>query len=65
VSGEAGRHAASSHGGPASKTATINRDLPVALVETRKKLGVDLIALTRQHRDFKRIDANLASTEPT
>jgi hypothetical protein len=47
----------------AGMNAHINRDLPVALVETCEKLGVDLRASSPQRRDFRRIDAILASTE--
>lgn len=47
----------------AGMNAHINRDLPVALVKTCEKLGVDLRASSPQHRDFRRIDGILASTE--
>jgi hypothetical protein len=47
----------------AGMNAHINRDLPVALVSTCEKLGVDLRSSSAQHRDFRRIDAILADTE--
>jgi hypothetical protein len=47
----------------AGMNAHINRDLPVALVQTCEKLGVDLHASSPQHRDFRRIDGVLAATE--
>lgn len=43
--------------------AHINRDLPVALVQTAKELGLDLGRATRQHRDFTKLDSLLAATE--
>ncbi len=47
----------------AGMNAHINRDLPVALVETCTKLGIGLRASSAQHRDFRKIDRILASTE--
>src|SRR5712691_1037946 len=47
----------------AGMNAHINRDLPVALVETCEALGVELRTSSPQHRDFRRIDAVLARTE--
>jgi hypothetical protein len=47
----------------AGMNAHINRDLPVALVQTCEKLGVDLRGSSPQHRDFRRIDGILAATE--
>ncbi len=47
----------------AGMNAHINRDLPVALVDTATKLGVELKSSSPQHRDFRRIDAVLATTE--
>ena len=47
----------------AGMNAHINRDLPVALVETCTALGVDLSESSTQHRDFQRIDGVLAQTE--
>lgn len=47
----------------AGMNAHINRDLPVALVETCEALGVELRTASPQHRDFRRIDAVLARTE--
>jgi hypothetical protein len=47
----------------AGMNAHINRDLPVAVVATCEKLGVRLGASSPQHRDFRRIDGILATTE--
>jgi hypothetical protein len=47
----------------AGMNAHINRDLPVALVETCTALGVDLSESSPQYRDFQRIDGVLAQTE--
>jgi hypothetical protein len=47
----------------AGMNAHINRDLPIALVETCTALGVDLRESSPQYRDFKRIDRVLAQTE--
>jgi hypothetical protein len=47
----------------AGMNAHINRDLPVALVRTCEKLGIDLRGSSPQHRDFRRIDGILAATE--
>ena len=43
--------------------AHINRDLPVALVQTCTALGIELRESSPQHRDFTRIDGVLAQTE--
>jgi uncharacterized protein DUF5995 len=47
----------------AGMNAHINRDLPVALVTTCRELGLDLGEGSRQHADFKRVDALLARVE--
>ena len=47
----------------AGMNAHINRDLPVALVETSRELGLDLGESSRQHADFERVDALLAEVE--
>ena len=47
----------------AGMNAHINRDLPVALVQTCTALGIDLKESSPQHRDFRRIDGVLAQTE--
>jgi hypothetical protein len=47
----------------AGMNAHINRDLPVALVETCTALGVEPRDASPQHRDFQRIDGVLAQTE--
>jgi hypothetical protein len=47
----------------AGMNAHINRDLPVALVETCTALGVEPRDASPQHRDFQRIDGVLARTE--
>lgn len=47
----------------AGMNAHINRDLPVALVATCQELGLDLLAATREHADFERVDLLLAQVE--
>ncbi|MGH3049022.1 MAG: DUF5995 family protein, partial [Gaiellaceae bacterium] len=47
----------------AGMNAHINRDLPVALVETCKELGLDLDEDSIEHADFERIDRLLAAVE--
>ena len=47
----------------AGMNAHINRDLPVALVQTCTSLGVELTQASAQHRDFRRIDGVLEQTE--
>jgi hypothetical protein len=47
----------------AGMNAHINRDLPVAVVATCERLGVDLRKSSPQHRDYRRIDGILAATE--
>jgi hypothetical protein len=47
----------------AGMNAHINRDLPVALIATCERLGIDFRGSSPQHRDFRRIDGILASTE--
>jgi hypothetical protein len=47
----------------AGMNAHVNRDLPLALVETCEARGVELRRRSPQHRDFRRIDALLAATE--
>jgi hypothetical protein len=43
--------------------AHINRDLPVALVQTAKEAGLDLERAKREHSDFTAVNAILARTE--
>ena len=47
----------------AGMNAHINRDLPVALVTTCRKLGLDLREGSPEHADFERVDALLAQVE--
>jgi hypothetical protein len=47
----------------AGMKAHINRDLPVALIETCRELGLDLGEGSREHDDFERIDTLLAHVE--
>jgi hypothetical protein len=47
----------------AGMNAHINRDLPVALVETCTAFGIEPSEASPQHRDFQRIDGVLAQTE--
>ena len=47
----------------AGMNAHINRDLPVALVETWEALGLEPATARRQHDDFERVNAVLEATE--
>lgn len=47
----------------AGMNAHINRDLPLALVETCRARGVEPVRHCPQHRDFRAIDPLLAETE--
>jgi hypothetical protein len=47
----------------AGMNAHINRDLPVAVVETCTAFGIEPREASPQHRDFKRVDGVLAQTE--
>jgi hypothetical protein len=47
----------------AGMNAHINRDLPVALVNTCRELGVGLGDESREHADFERVDSLLAKVE--
>jgi hypothetical protein len=47
----------------AGMNAHINRDLPVALVNTCRELGVGLGDGSREHSDFERVDSLLAKVE--
>ena len=47
----------------AGMNAHINRDLPVALVQTCEARGIELARASPQQRDFRRINALLAETE--
>jgi hypothetical protein len=47
----------------AGMNAHINRDLPVALTETCRELGLDLREGSPEHADFERVDALLAEVE--
>jgi hypothetical protein len=47
----------------AGMNAHINRDLPVALVETCGSLGIDLREGSTEHRDYLRVNALLARVE--
>jgi hypothetical protein len=47
----------------AGMNAHINRDLPVALVDTCRELGRDLRAGSPEHREFLRVNALLAQVE--
>jgi hypothetical protein len=47
----------------AGMNAHINYDLPVALVQTCRELGVDLLRARRQHRDYLAVNALLERTE--
>jgi hypothetical protein len=47
----------------AGMNAHINRDLPVALVETFAAMGLSPSARSPQHADFERVNALLAATE--
>ena len=47
----------------AGMNAHINRDLPVALNETCRELGLDLSVGSREHADFERVDSLLAQVE--
>lgn len=47
----------------AGMNAHINRDLPIALVTTCERAGVDLTEATPEHADFQRVNELLAATE--
>jgi Family of unknown function (DUF5995) len=47
----------------AGMNAHINRDLPLALVETCDERGIELRRRSAQYRDFRRVDPLLAATE--
>ncbi|HEY3183326.1 MAG TPA: DUF5995 family protein [Gaiellaceae bacterium] len=47
----------------AGMNAHINYDLPVALVQTCRDLGVDLLRARRQHRDYLAVNGLLERTE--